>query len=961
MFNSNPSFAWYWRAGLILLSCLTVTRGAIGQTVQVADPAALQAALNTVPDGGVIEIAAGTYTAPAEGFTIYPDRNGETRGFTVRAKAGESVTLSGGNSHEILTLTTPKLVTFERIIFANGVSTTRYHGGAISLSGVQANFAACIFQDNKANDPVTGGGAVWIDSSTVLFQNCNWTNNIAATYAGAFSAYRSRVYVRNNNFVGNRTNFPGHQPFSAGGAIHGNSSTMFINNSRFENNQAGYVGGAIYVIGPYGDPLMDLVVKDCLFTGNKAVRDPGGNLSDETTGGAVMMENNTRARFFSSRFTDNSAQQGGALSSYRTTTEVHNCVFKNNQALDTGGAAGLGGTIMILSDDNADASTDRGTTNRPAAVFTMADSLVQGPGGGVKSGRQGGGIFVAGDSHSAYGIGVKQDLSIENRTMITLKRVAFAGLYTVDSGNGTGGALTGDFVNLTVDSCIIENCGASHYGGGFELIRGTTASITNTTFSHTSAGVLGGALTMFGGNLNLNDSNFTDNQLTSPGAGSAIMVGADTGGGSFPPYDMTGAVENCTISNNFGGPATIYDGYRSSSPVNRLQYKTNKIYPSDSSAFYIDSFGTLDVKNTNALTLRFPDGSSVLKGVSNTPLTSPAGIGAILMVPQTTFSSGASGETMPLSAYLAYASSGGAATVDTVLKRNASDVLETVDDKAHSLVVGNNTYLTTPLPGVALNISTRLPVGTGQQVLIAGFIITEPSPKRVMLRAIGPSLPLAGTLQDPFLELHDGTGATVATNDNWRTTNFSGLLTSSQVVDILASTIPPSNNAESAIIATLNPGSYTAVIRGANNGTGIAVVEGYDLDAEPVSTLANVSTRGFVQTENNVMIEGFILGGGSGQTRVVARGIGPSLGAFGVANPLLDPVLEVHDGNGAKIASNDDWKSNQRVIAATGLQPSNDAEAAIAITNPAPGAYTAVLQGKNGGVGVGVVEVYVIQ
>jgi hypothetical protein len=932
------------------------------QTIQVANSASLQTALNTVPEGGVIEIAGGTYIAPPGGFTIYPGVNGATRGFTVRAKTAGTVTLSGNNSTPILVFTTPKLVTFEGITFANGFSNTEYSGGAVSLGSVQANFLSCIFQNNTANHSVTGGGAVWIDSSTVLFQSCSWTNNKAQTYAGAFSSYHSRVFVRDNTFVGNRTNYPGHQAFSAAGAIHGNSSTLFINNSRFENNQAGYVGGAIYVIGPYGDPVMDLTVKDCLFTGNIAVRDPGGTMTAETTGGAVMMEDNTQGHFYNCRFTNNSAQQGGALSSYRTTTEVRNCVFQNNQATGSSGAQGYGGMIMVLSDDNPDASTSGGSINRPSAVFTMTDSLIQGPGGGVTSGRQGGGMFVAGDSHSAYGMGVKQNGSLEqNRAVITLKRVVFSNLATFDSGNGTGGALTGDFVNLTVDSSIVENCRASQFGGAFELIRGTTASITNTTFSHNSAGVLGGAFTMFGGNLNLKDCNLTDNQLTASGAGSAIMVGADTGGGPYPPYDMTGAVENCTISNNLGGPATIYDGFRSSPPVNRLQYKTNKIYPSDDSAFIIDTVGNRNVNQINALTLSFTDNTSVLKGVSNTALTSPVAIGAILLVPQTTLASGAPGETLPLPAYIAYASSGGTATVDTVLQRNASDVLPTFGNSAHSLVVANTTYLTTPLPSSALNISTRLPVGTGQQVLIAGFIISGPSPKKVMLRAIGPSLPLAGTLQDPYLELHDSAGTIVATNDNWRTTNISGLLTSSQVVDIFASTIPPANNLESAIIATLDPGLYTAVVRGANNGTGIAVVDGYDLDADPVSKLANISTRGFVQTNDNVMIEGFILGGGSGNTSVVARGIGPSLAALGIANPLNDPVLELHNGNGTLVDSNDNWKSNQRAIEATGLQPSSDAEAALVVANAPPGAYTAVLQDKNGGSGVGVVEIYVIQ
>jgi hypothetical protein len=945
---------------LSLFSLLLAAANSAAQVVSVSDSASLQTALNTVPEGGVVELAGGTYSAPAGGWTIYPDHNGGTRGFTVRAAPGASVTLSGNGNSRILTFTTPKLVSFERLTFSNGLSVEDYHG-ALSLAGVQASFVQCTFANNAANPPVTGGGALWIDTSTVSFQGCIFSNNSSKNYAGAFSAYLSRVFVRDCRFSGNHTNVPGHSSFNAGGAIHGNSSTMQINSSLFENNQAGYVGGALYVIAPFTDPTMDLLVTDCLFTGNAAAQNPSGaGPPGPTTGGAIMMENKTQARFYNCRFTNNSARQGGALSSYRSTTEVKNSVFRNNQATGTGGSDGFGGAIIVLSDDNSDASTNSGNINRPSASLSLTDCLVQGPGGGAATARQGGGIFVGGDSHAMFGIGVKPNGTVDqNRTTVTLKRVAFANLATFDSNNGTGGALTGDFVNLTADSCIVENCSASQFGGGFELVRGSAATITNTTFSHNSAGVLGGALTMFGGDLNLKDSNLTDNQLTNPGGGSALMFSADTGGGPYGAWDMTGAVENCIISNNFGGPATIYDGYRASAPVNRLQYKSNHIYPSDTSAFFFDTIGTRSVADVNQLSVNF-GGASLAKGIANTALTGPAAaIGAILMVPQTAFSSGAPGESLPLPAYLAYASSGGAATVDGTLMRNTTDVLQTTENKAHTLLVANTTYATTPPAGSALNISTRLPVGTGQQVLIAGFIIQGPSPKTVMLRGIGPSLPLAGFLQNPFLELHDNTGQIVARNDNWRSTNIGGLLASSQVVDLLTSGISPSNPVESALIATVNPGAYTAVIRGADNGTGIAVVEGYDLDADSQSKLANISTRGFVQAGNDVMIGGFFMGGGPGQTTVVVRGIGPSLGAFGIANPLADPMLELHDGNGALIVSNDNWKSNQSAIEATGLQPSQDAEAAITLSNLAAGGYTAILQGKNGGVGVGVLEVYV--
>ncbi|HKP04835.1 MAG TPA: hypothetical protein VJU77_15895 [Chthoniobacterales bacterium] len=931
------------------------------QIIPVSSAGALQQALDEVPEGGIIELVGGTYTAPDGGWTIYPDLSGGSRSFTVRAAAGANVLLSGNNSTRILTFTTPKPVTFERLTFTNGLSTEEFHGGGVSISHVEANFIQCVFENNAANPPVTGGGALWIDTSNVSFQGCVFNNNTSKNYAGAISAYASRVYLRDCRFAGNRTNLPGHSYFSAAGAIHGNSCSIKIANCRFENNQAGYVGGAIYVVGPWGTPVMDLEISNSLFLNNVAVRDATGTNTDPTSGGAVFMEDKVNARIYNCRFTSNSAQQGGAIGSYRSITDIKNCVFQANRAFGSAtNGESLGGALCVLSADNPDQTTNGGTLNRPPAQITVTDSLFRGQGPGTPSARQGGAIFLGGDTHAAFGITVQPNgTQAENRTGATLKRVVFADLATVDdAGNGTGGALTAAFTTLNTESCIVENCSASQYGGGFEFVWGCDATILNTTFAQNTAGVLGGAVTLFGGNLNIDACNLVENHLTNPGGGSAFVVTAQPAAGGLPDWNATGFIQNSVISNNSGGPATIYDGYRSTAPFNLLQYKSNQISPPDSSAFFIDSLGSKSVPEINALTVHFSDGSSVVKApIANASLTGPAAVGAVLMVPQMTASTGAPGETLPLPAYLGWASSGATPTLDGTAQ-NASGVAQSSANATHTLTVGGQSYSTIPAPGVALNISTRLPVGTGQQVLIGGFIVQGPSPKTILVRAIGPSLPFTGVLQDPYLELHDRTGQIIATNDNWRTTNLGGTLTSSQFIDIGA-TLPPSNNAESALIATLDPGAYTAVVGGANNATGIAVVEAYDLDPDPASKLVNISTRGFVQTGNDVMIGGFIMGGGPGATNVVVRGIGPSLSAFGITNPLADPMLELHDGYGATIDSNDDWRTNQAAIQATGLQPTNDAEAALLKTNLPPGAYTAILRGKNGGIGIGVLEAYV--
>lgn len=253
-------------------------------------------------------------------------------------------------------------------------------------------------------------------------------------------------------------------------------------------------------------------------------------------------------------------------------------------------------------------------------------------------------------------------------------------------------------------------------------------------------------------------------------------------------------------------------------------------------------------------------------------------------------------------------------------------------------------------PAQSLNLSARLAVGTGDDVLIGGLIVDGAEAKQVIVRGIGPSLALAGTLADPVLELYQD-DVLIMSNDNWKTT---------QETEIEATGLAPTDDLESAIVATLAPGSYTVILRGQNSGAGIGLVEAYDLDATIPSTLANTSTRGLVQTGDNVLIGGFIVGNGGSDT-VVVRAIGPSLVDAGVANPLADPTLDLYDGNGALILSDDNWRDAQEsLIQSTGLAPIDDTESAI-IRSLAAGSYTAIVRGKDGGTGVALVEVYNLQ
>ncbi len=225
----------------------------------------------------------------------------------------------------------------------------------------------------------------------------------------------------------------------------------------------------------------------------------------------------------------------------------------------------------------------------------------------------------------------------------------------------------------------------------------------------------------------------------------------------------------------------------------------------------------------------------------------------------------------------------------------------------------------------------------------------------VIVRELGPSLsldgvPLANRLANPVLELYQD-GVLLARNDNWK---------EAQPSEVEATGLAPADDFESALVATLAPGAYTFVLQGQNGGTGVGLLEAYDLDPAAKASLANTSTRGFVQTGDDILIAGFIIGNGGSDTLLV-RAIGPSLAALGVSNPLADPTLELFDANGAILRSDDNWRDTQEsLIRSTGLAPADDAEAAI-IRSLSPGNYTAFVRGKDGGSGVALVEVYNLQ
>jgi hypothetical protein len=275
--------------------------------------------------------------------------------------------------------------------------------------------------------------------------------------------------------------------------------------------------------------------------------------------------------------------------------------------------------------------------------------------------------------------------------------------------------------------------------------------------------------------------------------------------------------------------------------------------------------------------------------------------------------------------------------------------------------LGSDSPGSVPAERQFVNISTRAAIGMGDSVAIGGFIIhSDPGVlsgfKRVLLRGLGPSLkvngvPVPGRLADPLLELRDSNGMLIESNDNWQN--------SPEKAAIIASGLAPTDPHESAILRTLNSDqSYTAILRGVNNTTGIGLVEVYDLEPTGDTHLANISGRAFVSTSDDVLIGGVIIQGNAAE-QVLFRALGPSLAAKGVTNPLMDPTLDLYNANGTRIASNDDWMTSQQRISIiqTGLAPTDARESAI-LEVPAAGNYTAIVRGENNETGIALVEAY---
>ena len=576
-----------------------------------------------------------------------------------------------------------------------------------------------------------------------------------------------------------------------------------------------------------------------------------------------------------------------------------------------------------------------------------------------------------GESYLAYGGGI----SNETGGTVNVTNCTLSGNVAYNSDGGAINNKSTGIVNVT-NCSLIHNVAQFGNGGGVSNEGSGTVFLLNRTLSGNAAGGRGGGITnQSTGTVNVTNSTINGNSAGGGGGGitnqssGTINVtnssvnengGADDGGIRQVGLGTVN-VTNSTISGNFGEGLSNHDGagvFNVKSSIVALNVSGPEVATDVSGTFNSAGFNLIGAT----------DGSTGF-----TLPTDQTGTMALPLDPKLDSNglqdNGGPTQTIPLlpsSPAIDKGTSEGL-TGSLITDQRGAGFPRVFDDPAVPNAMGGDgtdigasefhAGLPPPTPAAkSLNISTRLGVGTGDDVLIGGFIITGNAPKMVLLRAIGPSLananpPVAGALADPVLELHEPDG-TVVINDNWK---------DSQEQAITDTGIPPGNDLESAILETLAPGPYTAIMSGSNNGTGVALIEAYDLETGSDSKLANISSRGKVDSGDDVIIGGFILGpDGLPDARVVVRAIGPSLIEAGVTGALLDPTLELHDSSGNLMASDDNWRDDsaqEAELEADGLAPTDDRESAID-TTLAPGAYTAIVGGKDGLSGIGLVEVY---
>jgi hypothetical protein len=656
---------------------------ASGTVLQVPQQVAtLQEAIARVTDGGTIELAAGSYAAPAGGFRV----SNLGKGFTIRAALGAAVALDGGGSQPVFVLRNAVaahngLIVFENLVFRNGFGGSSTVSPGVTIDGGTARFVGCSFANNVGTTGADGGGVKVRNGSTATFIGCSFGGNSSPIAGGAMMVNASSVEVQGGSFVGNSVNLPNSDPSSHGGAISVIDGTLLVSDALFQGNQAGFVGGAIIAFGSFNAtpavPASYVSVTRCTFLANAVAPQPASPPPGDPAGGAIHVEDQTTLDVAGSYFAGNQAQFGGALDSYRALINVSGSTFEGNGGNLSGTDAAVGGAICALSNDAVDGTTAGGQNPRPAAV-TVAGSFLQGQAGGGAAANAGGCILIGGDQQHLYGLGglAPNGTVQSNSAVLQVSGTVFDNCNiqaSATAGGGQGGAIDGSLVELTMAGSLVlsSNAGANGTGGGVFINGESTANVSGTIFAGNTAAAAGGAFAAGDSDVQIGGSEFIANQV---GAGAATPASLSRGAALyfFPlpggqPHvgagDASGLVTQTIFSGNLGLPVWDVDG-GGASPVNTVQYSGNAFFnTTDGADVYVDtladpSHGGLSVAALNALTVTRSASVTIKSPVANLALSGAPVTASLVEVPP----AGSPGARSAPA--LAYAWSGDAATLN---------------------------------------------------------------------------------------------------------------------------------------------------------------------------------------------------------------------------------------------------------------------------------------------------------
>jgi hypothetical protein len=975
-----------------------------------AGAGSLRDALTQVCDGGTINFQAGlTGTITLTTGKLLVNKN-----VTITGPGASVITVSGNNVTRVFEVVPAKTVAISGLTIANGLATGAFpanEGGGIFNDHSALTVANCVLSGNVASD--SGGGifnsGFGSGSSSTVVKSCTFANNSAAN-GGALYNYgdtgAATVDVINSTFTNNSALGTGGAISNFGSAATGNA-TLRIVNTTISGNRSNTDGGGIYNTNNASAATASTTLTNVTITGNRADNDTNAS----GTGGGIRAVDGTvtlKNTIVSGNF------KGGSPST--TADDVAGSINADFSLFgNTTGATITGANNQLNVDPLLGVLANNGgptQTHLPGATSLAINN-------GSNALLPADTFDLDNDANVAETLPVDQRGPGFPRVVNTTVDIGAVEVnYIITATAGTPQSATADTAFATNLKATVSESGVPISGvsvtftapasgpSGTFADTGTNVSnpiVTNgsgeaTAPVFTANSTAGGPYTVFAAAPGYNSASFQLTNDPPPPSPTPTATATATATATSTPTPTATATATSTptatatstpTATATSTPTATATATATSTPT-ATATATATASPTPTSTATATATATATPTSTptatatatpTATATSTPTATATATPTATataTPTSTPTATATATATPTATATATATPTATPTATATATATPTATATATPATTPTATATATPTATPAASATATATPTATpaasatasatptatpsaTPRSGggtLALNISTRLRVDIGDKVMIGGFIIQGNQPKAVLLRGLGPSLTNFGVaadavLMDPVLELHGPGGSLITSNDNW--------VDSPQRSQIEGTSFQPTDDHEAVILATLPPGAYTGILKGVGQTAGVGLIEVYDRNELADSDLANISTRGFVENGSNVMIGGFTLGGSSDPTRIAVRALGPSLAGFGLSNVMADPTLELHNANGTIMVSNDDWESDPVSAAellATGLAPADPKESGIFASLAPPGQFTAIVAGKNGGIGIAIVEIY---